>query len=84
MYLLSRAQSGGGGVPDGLEALELLEVLPELLPDPGLVHLLGAAGLPDLDGEVVHGPGHHLVPHLHQPLELQHRVLRARHARVQA
>jgi hypothetical protein len=33
---------------------------------------------------VVHGPGHHLVPHLHQPLELQHRVLRARHARVQA
>jgi hypothetical protein len=59
---------------DGLEAVELLEVLPELLPDLGLVHLLGAALL-DLDGEVVHGPGHRLLPHLHQPLELQHPVL---------
>jgi len=66
--------SGGRGVPDGLEALELLEVLPDLLPHLGLVQLLGAAGLLDLDGEVVHGPGHHLLPHLHEPLELQHRV----------
>jgi hypothetical protein len=69
--------SGGRGVSDGLEALELLEILPDLLPHLGLVQLLGAAGLLDLDGEVVHGPGHHLLPHLHQPLELQHRVLRS-------
>uniref|UniRef100_A0A8R7P4J0 Uncharacterized protein n=1 Tax=Triticum urartu TaxID=4572 RepID=A0A8R7P4J0_TRIUA len=56
-----------------LEVLELLEVLPGLLPHLGLVELLGAALL-DLDGEVVHAPGHHLLPHLHQPLELQQRV----------
>jgi hypothetical protein len=65
----------GGGVVEGLEILELLEVLPRPLPHLGLVQLIGAAGFLHLDGEVVHEPAHHLLPHLHHPLQLQHRVL---------
>ena len=58
-----------------LEFLQLLEVLPWLLPDLSFIELLGFPIL-HLNSEIVHGSSNHLRLRLHKLLELQESILR--------